>query len=764
MLKWLKRLFVLVLVLFLMATVGFGCRFLYWFANSCLTAYHTSVPTMSSEGEFEIHYAEYQDQPVIHFTWTEGLAGNADGYLLQILVPAEASHTGEERLLWSTRLHDEAFTLPFVPWDTELIVRIRTYNDYTFPFQQRPRTHLSSGYLQMQGSFPMPRIENLAWDADPNADTVQVTFDMDEFTTARLYYEQADGTLVPVTELDNGELTLTFGDNGDYPMPGFGESVSFCLDAYRQQGGYTYFGWVTDRFTVVREDLLGTELILTCTDEGTNDFTLTWNETKGDRYEVQQYDPDEETWFTIHTVARDGERIYYTGHLPRYSQYQFRVVALGGQTLPDSEFAAIPAQTQVETGASVVYSTIWPIQDLDIYTDPTMTEVMGTADAADAFCVLDVVDDLFYIRTDSGEYGYIDNRYCMINLPDMIGDLCWYNITNSYSSLYLAHEFEFPEVTDTVVKGYEDVMLDEDEYLVPLLYPVAQRLEKAAFAAREEGYVLKIYDSFRPQMATYKLYDLINILQDSPIPDTTFVFPKNPVTGKKAPKPQKDPVTGEPLPLGTPWHEHLGVELPEPEPTEPTEPIDPNAPTEPTVPVDPNAPTEPVDDGRPTYAELMTDKGRYPLNYFIAKGTSRHNQGIALDLTLVDLRTGKDLEMQTSMHDLSAFSELSKNNRNAKTLARIMEGQGFTGLVSEWWHFQDNDVWYDLDPEHLWYGVSPECWMADDRGWRFRLSNGNYWYSCTRKIDGVEYTFDEDGYVIEPSAEPEIPEENQSGE
>lgn len=757
MLKWLKRLFVLVLVLFLMATVGFGCRFLYWFANSCLTAYHTSVPTMSSEGEFEIHYAEYQDQPVIHFTWTEGLADNADGYLLQILMPAEASHTGEERLLWSTRLHDEAFTLPFVPWDTELIVRIRTYNDYTFPFQQRPRTHLSSGYLQMQGSFPMPRIENLAWDADPNADTVQVTFDMDESTTARLYYEQDDGTLVPVTELDNGELTLTFGDNGEYPMPGFEESVSFCLDAYRQQGGYTYFGWVTDRFTVVREDLLGTELILTCTDEGNNAFTLTWNETKGDRYEVQQYDPDEETWFTIHTVARDGERIYYTGHLPRYSQYRFRVVALGGQTLPDSEFAAIPAQTQVETGASVVYSTIWPIQDLDIYTDPTMTEVMGTADAADAFCVLDVVDDLFYIRTDSGEYGYIDNRYCMINLPDMIGDLCWYNITNSYSSLYLAHEFEFPKVTDTVVKGYEDVMLDEDEYLVPLLYPVAQRLEKAAFAAREEGYVLKIYDSFRPQMATYKLYDLINILQDSPIPDTTFVFPKNPVTGKKAPRPQKDPVTGETLPLGTPWHEHLGVELPEPEPTEP---LDPNAPTEPTVPVDPTAPTEPVDDGRPTYAELMTDKGRYPLNYFIAKGTSRHNQGIALDLTLVDLRTGKDLEMQTSMHDLSAFSELSKNNRNAKTLARIMEGQGFTGLVSEWWHFQDNDVWYDLDPEHLWYGVSPECWMADDRGWRFRLSNGNYWYSCTRQIDGVEYTFDEDGYVIEPSAEPEIPEEN----
>ena len=755
MLKWLKRLFVLTLILFLMAALGIGFRFLYWFANGCVTVYHTSFPTMSSEGEFEIHYAEYQDQPVIHFTWTEGLMGNADGYLLQILEPAETSNTGEERLLWSTRVHDEAFTLPFIPWDKELIIRIRTYNDFTFPMQDHVRTHISEGYLQMQGSFPMPQIENLAWQADPNADTVHVTFDMDEFTTARLYYENADGTLLQIGELTDGELTLYFGDHGDYPVPGFEESVSFVLDAYRQQGGYTYYGLITHRFSIIREDLLGTELILECVDEGTNDFTFTWNETKGERYEFQQYDPETETWITLHTVDREGERTYYTGHLERYSKYRYRVVALGGQTLPNSEYAAIPAEMEVETGASVIYSTVWPIQDLDLYSDPTMTEIIGEADAGDAFCVLDVEGDLFYVRTDDG-YGYIDGRYCMINLPEMIGDLCWYNITNSYASIYTAHEFELPLVTNTVVKGYNKVMIDEGEYLVPLLYPVAQRLEKAAFAAREAGYVLKIYDSFRPREATLDLYEKISVLQDTPIPDVTYVYPKNPVTGEKAPKPQKDPVTGEDLPLGTPWHEFLGVELPEPAPTEPTVPVDPNAPTEPTVPADPTAPTEPVDDGRPTYSELMTDKDRYPLYYFIANGTSRHNQGIALDLTIVDLKTGKDLEMQTSMHDLTAFSELKQNNKNAKILAEIMEEQGFTGLVSEWWHFQDNVVWNELDPEHLYYGVTPECWMKDDRGWRYRKSNGYYWAGCSRIIDGVEYTFDDDGYVIDPTADPTV--------
>ena len=108
------------------------------------------------------------------------------------------------------------------------------------------------------------------------------------------------------------------------------------------------------------------------------------------------------------------------------------------------------------------------------------------------------------------------------------------------------------------------------------------------------------------------------------------------------------------------------------------------------------------------------------------------------------------------MHDLTAFSELKKNNKNAKLLAEIMEGQGFTGLVSEWWHFQDNDVWDELDPEHLYYGVTPECWMKDDRGWRYRKSNGYYWAGCSRIIDGVEYTFDDDGYVIDPTADPTV--------
>ena len=149
-----------------------------------------------------------------------------------------------------------------------------------------------------------------------------------------------------------------------------------------------------------------------------------------------------------------------------------------------------------------------------------------------------------------------------------------------------------------------------------------------------------------------------------------------------------------------------------------------------------------------SYKQLMTDNGRYGLNNFLAKGTSNHNMGAALDLTIEKTNNGKEMEMQTSIHDLSWYSEVKKNNQNAKTLRSIMTGAGFGTLSSEWWHFQDNDALKNLELKALFNGVTPKCWMADDDGWRYRRENGNYYKNTTKTIDGVKYTFDENGYVV----------------
>ncbi len=76
---------------------------------------------------------------------------------------------------------------------------------------------------------------------------------------------------------------------------------------------------------------------------------------------------------------------------------------------------------------------------------------------------------------------------------------------------------------------------------------------------------------------------------------------------------------------------------------------------------------------------------------------SKHNRGAAVDLTVVD-RNGVQLEMPTDYDDFSnkahrGYTGASKRaRRNAALLERAMVKQGFTGLATEWWHF-DGPNW-----------------------------------------------------------------------
>jgi D-alanyl-D-alanine dipeptidase len=70
---------------------------------------------------------------------------------------------------------------------------------------------------------------------------------------------------------------------------------------------------------------------------------------------------------------------------------------------------------------------------------------------------------------------------------------------------------------------------------------------------------------------------------------------------------------------------------------------------------------------------------------------SRHNQGVAVDLTLVELATGAELDMGTpydsfteAAHTASASGVVAANRR---VLVEAMAAEGFTNYVNEWWHF-----------------------------------------------------------------------------
>lgn len=87
--------------------------------------------------------------------------------------------------------------------------------------------------------------------------------------------------------------------------------------------------------------------------------------------------------------------------------------------------------------------------------------------------------------------------------------------------------------------------------------------------------------------------------------------------------------------------------------------------------------------------DLIGDE-RYVANP--AKG-SGHNRGTTVDLTLIRLATGQELDMGTGFDNFSdtahhAFTGLPADVlSNRKLLRNVMEHQGFVVLETEWWHY-----------------------------------------------------------------------------
>ena len=70
---------------------------------------------------------------------------------------------------------------------------------------------------------------------------------------------------------------------------------------------------------------------------------------------------------------------------------------------------------------------------------------------------------------------------------------------------------------------------------------------------------------------------------------------------------------------------------------------------------------------------------------------SRHNLGLAIDLTLVERASGRELAMGTAFDTFSAAAHTANATgeaaRNRALLKRLMEAEGFVNYEKEWWHY-----------------------------------------------------------------------------
>src|SRR5690606_37502042 len=104
------------------------------------------------------------------------------------------------------------------------------------------------------------------------------------------------------------------------------------------------------------------------------------------------------------------------------------------------------------------------------------------------------------------------------------------------------------------------------------------------------------------------------------------------------------------------------------------------------------------DGSRPHSVQFkMWEKAPLPGYVGHPKQGSKHNRGAAVDVTLVKLGTGEELEMPTPYDEFTPrahrdyFKLPPGVAENRRILQTAMRAQGFMTIQSEWWHFDHRD-------------------------------------------------------------------------
>ncbi len=91
------------------------------------------------------------------------------------------------------------------------------------------------------------------------------------------------------------------------------------------------------------------------------------------------------------------------------------------------------------------------------------------------------------------------------------------------------------------------------------------------------------------------------------------------------------------------------------------------------------------------YYPLIHKKDLIPLGYIADK--SGHSRGSTVDLTLVEVKNKKELDMGTPFDFFDSLSNTADSRvqsipqRNRLLLKSLMENHGFVNYDKEWWHF-----------------------------------------------------------------------------
>jgi len=148
-------------------------------------------------------------------------------------------------------------------------------------------------------------------------------------------------------------------------------------------------------------------------------------------------------------------------------------------------------------------------------TDET-SKKLSTLTAGKAFCIQEESGEYFRVTLSDETTGWIESKYCLVNLPDVIPSIV-YDDTNSYSSIFRSSGYSLEGITGKRLYNVkkENTRLEKEEFLMPVLYPMAKKIAQVQKDALENMDTLKIYETYRPYEVQMKVSDSLTKLMES---------------------------------------------------------------------------------------------------------------------------------------------------------------------------------------------------------------------------------------------------------
>ena len=144
------------------------------------------------------------------------------------------------------------------------------------------------------------------------------------------------------------------------------------------------------------------------------------------------------------------------------------------------------------------------------------SNVIKNLQPGQAFKIISESGDYFYVELSDSQKGYVESKYCLVNLPDIIPSII-YNDTNSYKSIFRSSGYALDGITDEALYNayFDNNRFGQKQYVMPLLYPMTKKIAKVQKEALKNGDCLTIYETFRPYDVQMNVSDALTKLMDS---------------------------------------------------------------------------------------------------------------------------------------------------------------------------------------------------------------------------------------------------------